>query len=215
MLLAVMPLQVLALVGSLSLTPVLPLEPSPARDAVAAVLVSNQADAAPVLVTLYDSNHRESYVVSIGRDGSVDGATRDLLEHAFRCRRSGNEHAINPALLAMIADVSAHWSGKRIEYVSAYRGHRKESKTSPHRDGRAFDFRIPGVSLIAIRDYAWSQFRNVGVGWYPGDDFVHLDPRPDDLAWTARDHRNTYHPSWADRIRQGTKVRANEVRTGS
>ena len=72
-----------------------------------------------------------------------------------------------------------------------------------------------GGSLIAIRDYAWTHFRGVGVGWYPGDDFVHMDPRPDDLAWTARGHRNTYHPSWANRIRQGTKVRANEARTGS
>lgn len=181
------------------------------------VLVST-ATAPPVEVTLFDANHRETHVVHIGRDGSVDAETRAELEHAFRCRRSGKEHAVDHQLLAMIADLAVHYPGKPIEYISAYRGHRGERKTSPHRAGRAFDFRIPGVKLREVRDYAWTKFRDVGVGWYPGEDFVHIDHRPDgepDLAWTEIRGKNQYHPSWATRIREARPTRERQDRTGT
>jgi uncharacterized protein YcbK (DUF882 family) len=184
------------------------------------VAAVSTATAPPVEVTLYDGNHKETYVVTIGRDGSVDDDTRDVLEHAFRCRRSEREHGIDRGLLAMIADVSAHFDGATIEYISAYRGHRKERKTSPHLAGRAFDFRVQGVKLTEVRDYAWANFQEVGVGWYPQREFVHIDHRPGekDISWTEKRGRNHYHPSWAKRVRDRahdrTKTRSREDRVG-
>jgi len=174
------------------------------------------AAAPPVEVTLYDANHKETYVVSIGRDGSVDDDTREVLEHAFRCRRSEREHKIDRGLLAMIADVADHFDGATIEYISAYRGHRKERKTSPHLAGRAFDFRVQGVKLTTVRDYAWTKFHEVGVGWYPGEEFVHMDHRAgeNDIAWTEKRGKNHYHPSWSKRVRAKAATRAREDRVG-
>lgn len=181
---------------------------------VAAVTI---AGAPPVEVTLYDANHRETYVVSIGRDGSIDSETREVLEHAFRCRRSEKEHTIDKGLLAMIADVQARWPGHTIEYISAYRGYHGERKTSPHRAGIALDFRVQGVKLTAVRDYVWDHFRSVGVGWYPGEDFVHMDHREgkQDTSWTFRRGKNHYHPSWADRVREKHPTKVPTVKVSS
>lgn len=180
------------------------------------VAAASTATAPPVEVTLYDANHKETYVVTIGRDGAIDDETRDVLEHAFRCRRSEREHSIDPGLLAMIADVADHFDGATIEYISAYRGHRHERKSSRHYMGRAFDFRVQGVKLTAVRDYVWTHFHETGVGWYPGRDFVHMDHRPgdNDIAWTEKRGRNQYHPSWAKRVRAKAATRARENRVG-
>jgi uncharacterized protein YcbK (DUF882 family) len=181
---------------------------------VAAVTI---AGAPPVEVTLYDANHRETYVVSIGRDGSIDTETREVLEHAFRCRRSEKEHKIDKGLLAMIADVQARWPGHTIEYISAYRGYHGERKTSPHRAGIALDFRVRGVKLTAVRDYVWDHFRSVGVGWYPGEEFVHMDHRDgkQDTAWTFRRGKNHYHPSWSKRVREKHPTKVPTVKVSS
>jgi uncharacterized protein YcbK (DUF882 family) len=180
------------------------------------VAITTAAAAPPVEVTLYDANHRETYVVQIARDGSVDDETRATLEHAFRCRRSDRTHAIDPGLLAMIADVQAHWPDRTIEYVSAYRGHRKERRTSRHYHGRAFDFRVQGVRLTDVRDYVWASYREIGVGWYPGSNFVHLDHRPgkEDTAWTEKRGVNQYKPSWSRRVRERAAPREREDRVG-
>jgi uncharacterized protein YcbK (DUF882 family) len=183
------------------------------------VAAVSTASAPPVEVTLYDANHKETYVVSIGRDGSVDDETREVLEHAFRCRRSEREHSIDQGLLAMIADVSDHFGGKPIEYISAYRGHRKERKTSRHYTGKAFDFRVQGVKTTEVRDYAWTRFHETGVGWYPHEDFVHIDHRPGhgDTAWTDKGGdrgKYKYHPSWSKRVRAKAAKRQRENRVG-
>jgi uncharacterized protein YcbK (DUF882 family) len=48
------------------------------------------------------------------------------------------------------------------------------AKHSLHMEGRAIDVRLPGVSLADLRDAALS-VRGGGVGFYPREQFVHLD----------------------------------------
>jgi len=48
------------------------------------------------------------------------------------------------------------------------------AKHSLHMEGRAVDFRIPGLSLSTLHRAAVSLAYG-GVGYYPGSDFVHLD----------------------------------------
>ena len=45
---------------------------------------------------------------------------------------------------------------------------------SLHMDGKAIDIRIPGVPLAELRDAAVS-LRGGGVGYYPREQFVHVD----------------------------------------
>lgn len=182
-----------------------PAPASPAPSAVAAAADSaGVSDASePVEVLLYDENARETATIWISRDGSTDEANAAEVERLFRCRRSHKHKMIAQGTLAMLADLAARYPGKRIEYVSAYRATREESRESPHRGGRAIDFRIEGVSPIEVRDYLWTTFRGVGIGWYPKDKYIHMDHRPGekDIAWTFVNGTNVYHPSWADRAR--------------
>jgi uncharacterized protein YcbK (DUF882 family) len=176
--------------------------PAPAPTAAVAAVVSDDANA-PVEVLLYDENAREEATVWIHRDGTTDEANAAEVERLFRCRRSHKHKMIAQGTLAMLADIATRYPGKRIEYVSGYRATREESKDSPHRAARAIDFRIRGVSPIEIRDYLWSTYREVGIGWYPKDKYIHMDHRPGekDIAWTFVGGTNVYHPSWADRAR--------------
>jgi uncharacterized protein YcbK (DUF882 family) len=158
----------------------------------------------PIEVSLYDENDHQAGTVAIWRDGSTDAATAAQLKHLFRCRTTHAEHPIAKKTLAMLADVAEHYDGKVIEYVSAYRVGHNESRTSPHRDARAIDFRIRGVQLREIRDYLWTTYTEVGVGWYPSEQFIHIDTRPTmhDTAWTFLRGSNHYHPYWAEALRK-------------
>ncbi|MBK7075713.1 MAG: DUF882 domain-containing protein [Myxococcales bacterium] len=160
------------------------------------------ARAAQVEVTIFNVNFPETITLYVGRDGSVDDATRKQLERTFKCKRTKRQHAIDRGLLVMLADVAARYPGKTIEYVSAYRA--VDPRESRHRQGRAFDFRIPGVPLTELRDYVWTHHSEIGVGWYPQSNFIHMDHRPGDkdYAWTqigATEHGNPY---WATKARR-------------
>jgi uncharacterized protein YcbK (DUF882 family) len=51
------------------------------------------------------------------------------------------------------------------------------AKHSLHMVGNAIDVRLPGVPLTELRDAALS-LRQGGVGFYPSEQFVHLDTGP-------------------------------------
>ena len=160
--------------------------------------------ASPVPVALYDENEHQTGTVAIWRDGWTDDDTTAELKHLFRCRSTHHQHALAHKTLAMIADVAEHYPDKTIEFVSVYRVGSNESSTSPHRNARAIDFRIRGVQLRDIRDYVWRTYSEVGVGWYPSEQFIHIDSRPTmhDTAWTFLNGANHYHPYWAAVARQ-------------
>lgn len=193
-------------------------------EAVATLVVGDLA--APVEVSFYDENEHQAGTVAIWRDGATDDDTNAQIKKLFRCRTTYRQKQIAPRTLAMLADVSEHYPGKVIEYVSGYRASREESPTSPHRDGRAIDFRIRGVKLQQIRDYLWTTYTDVGVGWYPSEQFVHIDTRPGlgDTAWTFLNGANHYHPYWSElardpdlqaRIQARTAEAQHKVRAGS
>ena len=175
--------------------------PMPAQ-AVASVVAVDAAS--PIAVPLYDENDHQEGVIAVWRDGSTDAATAAQVKKLFRCRTTHYQKMIARDTLAMLADVAQHYPGKTLEYVSAVRVGSNESPTSPHRDGRAIDFRIRGVALAPIRDYVWRTYTDVGVGWYPSEQFVHIDTRPNihDTAWTFYKGVNHYHPYWAELARR-------------
>jgi uncharacterized protein YcbK (DUF882 family) len=161
---------------------------------------------APVEVKLYDENLLVHATVAIRRDGTMDDATSTEVKHLFRCRSTGRAHAIARKTLAMLADIADRYD-RTIEFVSVYRVQQGESPTSPHRDARAIDFRIRGMPLTQIRDYLWRTYSEVGIGWYPAEQFIHMDSRPTlhDTAWTFLTGVNHYHPYWAEVARRPAK----------
>jgi len=163
--------------------------------------------ASPVEVRLFDENLQVSATVGIHRDGAMDDATAAEVKHLFRCRSTNREHAIARGTLAMLADLAEKYESRTIEFVSVYRVQQGESSTSPHRAARAIDFRIRGVQLREIRDYLWRKYTEVGIGWYPTEQFIHMDTRPTlhDTAWTFLSGANHYHPYWAELARQPVK----------
>lgn len=181
----------------------------------AAVAETPRADAADTVeVVLFDENHPETRKVRIGRDGSVDDATRQLIEHLFRCKRTDRNRSIDQGLLAKLAAVAAQYPGQTIEFVSAYRA--TERHTSRHYQGRALDFRIKGVPMADVRDYVWGHLKHLGLGWYPDGGFIHMDHREDDkdIAWTSTNGSNHYHPTWSKRVQRGESLRVRESRVG-
>jgi uncharacterized protein YcbK (DUF882 family) len=158
----------------------------------------------PIEVKLFDENLRVSATVGIRRDGAMDPQTANQVKHLFRCRQTNRERVIARRTLAMLADLAEQYDPKPIEFVSVYRVQQGESPTSPHRDARAIDFRIRGVKLTEIRDYLWRTYTEVGIGWYPSEQFIHMDTRPTlhDTAWTFLSGVNHYHPYWSEAARR-------------
>jgi uncharacterized protein YcbK (DUF882 family) len=160
----------------------------------------------PIAVHLYDENEHQEGTLAVWRDGTTDDATKVQLKKLFHDRKTGYQKLIAKNTIAMLAAVGETFD-KTVEYVSALRVARGEPWESPHRAGRAVDFRIRGVSLVAIRDFLWKSFTHVGVGWYPSEQFIHIDTRPDenDCAWTFYNGSEHYHPYWAEAVRQPPK----------
>jgi uncharacterized protein YcbK (DUF882 family) len=107
-----------------------------------------------------------------------------------RMMRQGNAtHPIDPRLVALVAIVSSHFSGKTIEVVSGYRAYTPTQYTphSNHNLGRALDFRVRGVSNESLRDFCRT-LRSAGCGYYPNSTFVHLDVRETKAYWVDWSH---------------------------
>jgi hypothetical protein len=106
------------------------------------------------------------------------------LRDFLRPRDSQRRKTPNARLLGLLARVSDHFGGRQIHVVSGYRLPKGLTRrTSRHVAGEAIDFRIPGVPLTTLRDYC-QQFPDVGVGYYPTTQFVHLDVRKQPARWT-------------------------------
>ena len=100
----------------------------------------------------------------------------------------------------MLADVSEHYPGKTIEYVSVYRV--GATSRRPRRTATAARSTSASAAsqLATIRDYVWRTYTDVGVGWYPSEQFMHIDTRPGihDTSWTFLHGVNHYHPFWSE-----------------
>jgi uncharacterized protein YcbK (DUF882 family) len=175
---------------------------APASSSLSAMLGAVEMPSAPVTVFLRNANlMTEELIVTIGRDGTTDPATEQLLAEFFRCRRSGRTKRMAPGVLAFLAEIGARWPGHAIEVVSAYRSPPYGVPHSRHFKGKAIDLRVDGIPLATVRDVMWGQHQGIGVGYYPSQRFLHIDTREvgEDSAWYSRHEGATYryNPSWS------------------
>jgi uncharacterized protein YcbK (DUF882 family) len=140
-------------------------------------------------VWLYSANFREEVRVNIyDPNGGFNDEALAQLDHIFRCKRTGEQRAVDPRLYETVSVIQDHFGGKRIELVSGFRF--QENESSRHFHASASDIRIEGVSIRELYDYAESlDTGGMGIGIYPRAGFVHVDwraPGEASYRWTDR-----------------------------
>ncbi len=108
------------------------------------------------------------------------------LNHFLRDHYTQEVGVMDPAIYDLLHDIrNALGARGNYEIISGYRSPGTNerlrttrgggvAKRSLHMDGKAIDVRLPGVPLAELRDAAVSLQRG-GVGFYPRDNFVHVD----------------------------------------
>lgn len=138
------------------------------------------------LLTLHNTHLNETVTVQYrNENGSYNRKALKEINHALRCRQTNKERKIRVDLLEMVDQIQDHFAAKRVDVISGYRSKqlneylwiigRKVSRNSPHMYGQAMDIRLPGVKTAELRDYADNLNRKGGVGYYPSNQFVHVD----------------------------------------
>jgi hypothetical protein len=136
--------------------------------------------------------------------GRVRNQAPGQLATFLRPRNSTKTKPPHKRLIALLAAVSDHFGGRKIQVVSGYRlaaGY--TSHESRHVAGAAIDLHVEGVPNRTLCDYL-RHFDDVGVGFYPNSTFVHFDVRDRNAYWIdvsgagqkplylAKDARDTY-----------------------
>lgn len=138
-------------------------------------------------VWLYSINFREEIHVNIyDESGELDPDVMAQLDHLFRCRRTGEERAVDPRLYEILSIIHDQFGQQRIELVSGFRNQPNEG--SRHYHASAMDIRIPGVSVRELYEFAAGlDTGGMGIGKYPTSGFVHVDwraPGEKSYRWT-------------------------------
>ncbi len=153
--------------------------PLAARTAYAAV-----PDARSLRLDHTHTGERISLVYAVG-DRYVPEAL-STLNHFLRDHYAGDVGVIDPQLFDVLYRVQQTLgAGQSFQVISGYRCPTTNNtlrntrgggvaKHSLHMEGKAIDIRLPGVGLGDLRDAALS-LRAGGVGYYPGEQFVHVD----------------------------------------
>jgi uncharacterized protein YcbK (DUF882 family) len=146
---------------------------------------SLQSAGAPKRIALKNLHTDEKLEIEFFRDGVYVPEALMSINALLRDFRTGESHAIDPALMDYLVKV-AHSAGVDpvFSVISGYRSpqtnaHLREQSTgvaqhSLHIEGRAIDVRMSGIDCADLASHALHLQRG-GVGYYRASDFVHLD----------------------------------------
>ena len=201
----------LVLVGWSGTSPEPAPPPSPFRIAMVVetppVIMTEIPAPAPVPTTVHTvlTRGNDRLELELPFDGNVSPADANAIAKLMSDPASGRTRHIATGTLVLLADISTRFPDHDIEIVSAVRAEpertRQGMKHSKHWDGHAIDLRVHDVKLSVVRDAVWKNHHDVGVGWYPDEDFIHVDYRPDvhDTSWTQPRYNAdyVYNPHWS------------------
>lgn len=140
---------------------------------------------------LYNIHTKETVDVTFWSGGEYDEQGFEKLDHFLRDWRTDDVTEIDRTLynllfymkLALEQDYPK-LRNQPLHIISGYRSQktndrllkigRNVSRTSYHIYGQAIDVHFPGVPTAVVRDLA-KKFNIGGVGYYPHNDFVHVD----------------------------------------
>ena len=124
-------------------------------------------------------------------DGSFDDDALAKLDELWRDTRSGDVRAVRAELYEHLSRICDHFPGRRIDLVSGFRFHERDS--SRHFHASAMDIRIKEVSIRELYSFAETldvgvdQAGALGIGIYPVSQFIHVDfraPGEPSYRWT-------------------------------
>ncbi|HEY5960457.1 MAG TPA: DUF882 domain-containing protein, partial [Polyangiaceae bacterium] len=119
---------------------------------------------------------------------------------------------LHPRLLWILQRLGEAFPKRTIHLMSGYRRDARDS--SPHRQGRALDIAVRGLSNEQLFAYCMA-LRDVGCGYYPHHPFVHFDVRPfgsPSTYWVDASmpgERSKYVDGWPGVIESGALVSAD------
>ncbi len=168
---------VLRLSGSLALTMV-------GAPALATLTTPVRAKARDVQMAHLHTSEHIGLIFAVG--GEYIDPALSKLNHFLRDHYSQAVGVMDPLLYDLLHQIRVDLGVRgSYEVISGYRSPRTNenlrtsraggvAKRSLHMDGKAIDVRLPGVPLSDLRDAAKAQNAG-GVGFYPRDQFVHID----------------------------------------
>ncbi|WP_115719759.1 DUF882 domain-containing protein [Gallaecimonas mangrovi] len=122
------------------------------------------------------------------QNGLYQKDTLQSFNEVLKDHRSGDVTHMDPALFDQLTKLTAHLNFQgTIQVISGYRspatnaamkraGHHVATH-SFHCLGKAIDIRLPGVKLAHAHKAALAM-KAGGVGYYPRDNFIHIDTGP-------------------------------------
>jgi len=129
---------------------------------------------------------RERLSLFYAEDSNYIPESLDTLNHFLRDHYSGDVGKMDPELFDLLFQIRQTLSSKEpFQIISGYRSPKTNSmlkntrgggvaKHSLHMEGKAVDIRLNGVPLKDLHEVALSM-RGGGVGFYPGQQFIHVD----------------------------------------
>lgn len=160
------------------------------RDAWQRILSKRIGKSPAKLINIYNTWTHEYVAFEVGYKGPV---AAQLTNEFLRCHFTNHTTDMEPRLIPTLLAAANHFRSRRIDIISGFRAPkynlilrkkgRNVARNSQHTHGRAVDFRLRGVSTARLRDWARRQ-KLGGVGFYPGDGFVHID------SWKIRTWTN-------------------------
>ena len=147
-----------------------------------AVLGTNQEERK---LSFYNTHTQEHIEVIYKKRDEYKPQALEKINHILRDHRANKAHPIDPALLDFLYDLltKLEYHGQ-VHIISGYRSPETNKKLrkkssgvaagSLHMQGKALDFRLPGVDTKDLRDTALSMKRG-GVGYYKKLDFIQID----------------------------------------
>lgn len=150
---------------------------------------SARAATAPTRDLMLDHTHTRERIALVYATGE-DYVPKALgsLNHFLRDHYSGEVGHMDPQLFDLMHNVKQTLNTRvdlSFQIISGYRAPATNNtlrntrgggvaKNSLHMQGKAIDIRLPGVPLAELRDAALS-LQAGGVGYYPKDQFIHID----------------------------------------
>lgn len=137
-------------------------------------------------LSFFHTRAQQELTVTYASGKTYDRKALAQINRFLRDYQTGQVHSIDPKLLDILWAIQGEMGRKGVyEIISGYRspktnrgmrrgGHPGVARQSLHMKGKAVDIRYSGANLSQVKQCAHA-LQTGGVGFYPRDNFVHLD----------------------------------------